>query len=183
MRKIIYGINLTADGCCDHTQLSGSAQTHVYFTDLMEGVDLIVYGRKTYELMVPYWPEVAKSKTGEITKVKFAEVFDSIEKVVCSRTFDYFDGNPRIISENLKEEMLKLKKQPGGNISIGGIELPGQLIALGLVDEFYFLIHPVLSGKGRRLLDGASLQEQFKLELVDSKILESGCIALHYVKQ
>lgn len=60
MRKVIYGINLTPDGCCDHTKFGGSEETVEYFTDLMQDVDLIIYGRKTYQLMVPYWPDVAK---------------------------------------------------------------------------------------------------------------------------
>jgi len=56
MRKIIYGINITLDGCCDHTKGIGDKETHEYFTDLLRQVDLLVYGRKTYELMVPFWP-------------------------------------------------------------------------------------------------------------------------------
>lgn len=58
MRKLIFGINLTIDGCCDHTKMSGSVEIHEYFTSLMRDVDLLVYGRKTYELMVPFWPDV-----------------------------------------------------------------------------------------------------------------------------
>lgn len=183
MRKIIYGINLTADGLCDHTQLSGGEEIHQYFTDLMRDVDLIIYGRKTYELMVPYWPEVAKSGVGTKTEIEFAQTFDAIEKIVCSRSKDNFEGNPKVISENLEEEILKLKSTPGKNISIGGIDLPSQLVALGLVDEYYFLVHPVLGGQGRRLLDGASLPGQVNLKLADCKVFKSGSIAQHYVKQ
>lgn len=60
MRKVIYGINLTTDGCCDHTKFNGSEEIQDYFAELMKEADLIVYGRKTYQLMVPYWPEIAK---------------------------------------------------------------------------------------------------------------------------
>lgn len=183
MRKVIYGINLTVDGFCDHTQLSGGEEIHRYFTDLMEDVDLIVYGRKTYELMVPYWPEVAKKGVGTKTEVEFAQTFNAIEKIVCSRSNGSFDGNPKVIRENLEEEILKLKSAPGKNISIGGIDLPSQLVALGLVDEYYFLVHPVLGGQGRRLLDGISLTSQQNLKLVDCKVLKSGSIAQHYLKQ
>jgi len=183
MRNIIYGINLTADGCCDHTQSSGSEEIHEYFTDLMRDVDLIIYGRKTYQLMVPYWPDVAKNKSGTKTENEFAQTFDAIEKIVCSRSSNSFEGNPRVISTNLAEEILKLKQEPGKNISIGGVSLPAELIALGLVDEFYFLVHPVIAGKGRRLLDGAGLPDQLNLKLVGSRALKSGCISLHYLKQ
>lgn len=183
MRKIIYGINLTTDGCCDHTQFSGSDETHEYFTDLMRDVDLIIYGRKTYELMVPYWPDVAKEQSGTKAENEFAQVFDAIDKVVCSRSSDNFEGNTRVIRANLAEEILQLKQEPGKNISIGGVSLPSELIALGLVDEYYFLVHPILAGQGRRLLDGTSLQDQLNIKLADSRTLASGCIALHYLKQ
>jgi dihydrofolate reductase len=53
MRNLIFAINLTLDGCCDHTKLSGDEEVHEYFTNLMRDVDLLVYGRKTYQLMVP----------------------------------------------------------------------------------------------------------------------------------
>lgn len=183
MRNIIYGINLTADGCCDHTQLSGSEEIHEYFTDLMRDVDLIIYGRKTYELMVPYWPDVAKSQSGTKSEIDFAQTFNAIDKVVCSRTLKTVEGNTKLICGNLAEEIMKLKQQPGKNISIGGISLPAELIALGLVDEFYFLVHPIIAGQGRRLLDDIGLRPQLDLKLADTRILKSGAVALHYLKQ
>jgi dihydrofolate reductase len=183
MRNIIYGINLTTDGCCDHTQFSGSEETHEYFTDLMREVDLIIYGRKTYQLMVPYWPDVAKEQSGTKAMNEFAQTFDAIEKVVCSRSLNSFEGNPRVIRTNLAAEILQLKRASGKNISIGGVSLPSELIKLGLVDEYYFLVHPVMGGKGRRLFDDIGLPGQLHLKLADSKTLTSGCIALHYLKQ
>ena len=129
MRKVVYGINLTADGCCDHTKGNGTADIHEYFTDLMRDVDLIVYGRITYQLMVPYWPDVAKSQSGTKTENEFARIFDGIDKIVFSTSLNSVDGNTRIIRENLGEEVLKLKQRPGKNISIGGVDLPSQLIA------------------------------------------------------
>jgi dihydrofolate reductase len=183
MRKVIYGINLTADGCCDHTKVIGSEAIHEYFTDLMHDIDLIVYGRKTYELMVPYWPEVAKNQSGTKTENEFARVFTAIDKVVFSRSLNRAEGNTRIVRGNLRDEFLKLKEEPGKNISIGGVDLPGQLIALGLVDEFYFVIHPVIAGEGRRLFEDTVLQESLSLKLVSSKTIQPGFVALHYLKQ
>lgn len=186
---MIYGINLSADGCCDHTRFGSNGdpdyfeEIHEYFTDLMRDVDLIVYGRKTYELMVPYWPEVAQKQSGTKTENEFARTFAAIDKVVFSRSLDSADGNTRIVRTDLRDEIIKLKQQPGKKISIGGVSLPAQLIALDLVDEFCFVVHPVMVGEGRRLLDGTDLQKQLNLRLVASKILKSGCAALHYLKQ
>ena len=64
-----------------------------------------------------------------------------------------------------------------------GVVMASQLIALGLVDEFYFIVIPIFAGGGRRLLDGVSLQERLQLRLVETKVLKSGCVALHYLKQ
>jgi len=63
------------------------------------------------------------------------------------------------------------------------VSIPAQLIELGLVDEFRFVVVPVIAGEGRRLMEGVSLQEKLRLKLVESKIFEkSGCVALRYLK-
>src|SRR5215510_12072049 len=109
MRKVIFAINMTLDGCCDHTKQVADEETHEYFTDLMREVDLLVYGRKTYQLMVPFWPEVAKNQSMTKALNEFALAFDSINKVVFSRTLDSVeDKNTRIVRTDLREEILKL---------------------------------------------------------------------------
>lgn len=186
MRKLIFGINLTLDGCCDHTKGNGNDEVHEYFAQLMRDADTLVYGRKTYELMVPFWPEVAKNHSGATKAINdFADAFASVDKiVVCSRSLDKVDGkNTSIIRGNLKEEVLKLKQEPGGDISTGGVDIPSQLIALGLVDEFHIVVQPIVAGAGRRFLDNTSLPESLHLKLVDSKVFESGYVALRYVKE
>jgi riboflavin biosynthesis pyrimidine reductase len=65
----------------------------------------------------------------------------------------------------------------------GGVSIPSQLIELGLVDEYRFVVGPMVAGEGRRLLEGVSLQERLHLKLVESKVFKSGCIALRYLKQ
>jgi dihydrofolate reductase len=76
-----------------------------------------------------------------------------------------------------------LKREQGKNILIGGVSIPSQLMELGLVDEYRFVVSPILAGEGRRLLDGVSLRERFQLNFVESKNFKSGCVALRYVKQ
>jgi dihydrofolate reductase len=183
MRNLVYAINLSIDGCCDHTKISGSEEMLEYYTDLMRDVDLIVYGRKTYELMIPYWPDAAKDQSSTKAEIEFAQTFTAIDKVVFSRSLDSAEGNTRIVRANPGDELLKLKQETGKKISIGGVSLPAQLIALGLVDEFYFVVHPVIVGEGKRLLEDSGLQEKLNLKLVGSNILKSGCVALHYLKQ
>ena len=184
MRNLIFAINTSLDGCVDHTKGFADEETHEYFTALLREGDLLVYGRKTYQLMVPFWPEVARNQSMSQAENEFARTFDSINKIVFSRTLDKADDrNTRIVRGNLRDEILKLKKQQGKNILVGGVDIPSQLIELGLVDEYRFVVGPIVAGEGRRLLGGVSLPERLQLKLVDTKIFESGCVALHYLKQ
>jgi dihydrofolate reductase len=180
MRKLIYAINLTLDGCCDHMKMTPDEDTFDYFIQLVRDADAFVYGRKTYELMVPYWPDVAKDPSASRADREFGQAFDAVEKVVFSKTLERVDGKSRIVRGDLREEILKLKQEQGKSILTGGASLPSQLIELGLVDEYRFIVHPVLVGDGRRLLEGVSLQQ--KLKLVETKTFKSGCVALHYLK-
>ena len=184
MRNLIFAMNITLDGCCDHTKFNPDDDTLEWFTHLTRDVDLQVFGRKTYQLMVPYWPDVAKDHSASKADHEFAHAFDSIPKVVFSRTLDRAeDKNTRIVRTDLRDEILKLKQEQGKNILVGGVSVPSQLIELGLVDEYQFVICPVIAGEGRRLLDGVSLPESLQLKLVESKIFKSGCVVLRYLKQ
>ena len=183
MRKLIYGINLSLDGCCDHTKFNPPDDIMHYFTDLLQETDLVIYGRKTYDLMVPFWPDVAKNQNFDPAGNKFAKTFDAIDRILVSRTITQVDDpQTTIISKNLKEEILKLKAQSGKAISTGGVELSAELIALGLVDEFRIVVHPVIVGSGRRLFADADFAENLGLTLMETKTLGSGCVALHYQK-
>jgi dihydrofolate reductase len=184
MRNLIYAINITLDGCCDHTQQFVDEEQLEYFTHLTQEADLQVFGRKTYELMVPYWPDVLKDPSATKADTEFARAFDSTSKVVFSRSLDGVeDKNTRIVRGNLRDEILKLKQEQGRNILVGGVDIPSQLIQLGLVDEYRFVVGPIIAGEGRRLLDGGNLKEKLQLKLVESKIFKSGCVALRYLKQ
>jgi dihydrofolate reductase len=187
MRKLIFGINMTLDGCCDHTKGVGNEEVHEYFAQLMRKVDVLVYGRKTYQLMVPFWPDVAKNHSGQTKAMnEFAEAFDSVKNIVVfSRSLEKAEGkNTRIVRSNLKEEILKLKQEPGKDISTGGVDIPSQLIELDLIDEYHFVVQPFLVGEGRRFLESTSLPEKLQLKLVESRIFpESGFVALRYLKQ
>ena len=184
MRNVIFAINITLDGCCDHTKVTPDDETFEYFTNLTREVDLQVFGRKTYQLMVPYWPDVAKDPSATKEDREFAEAFLSIKTLVFSRSLDSVDdGNTRIVRTNLHDEIVKLKQEPGKNILVGGVDVPSQLVELGMVDEYRFMVSPVIAGEGRRLLEGVRLRESLRLKLAESKVFKSGHVALRYVKQ
>jgi dihydrofolate reductase len=185
MRKLIYAINTTLDGCVEHTKVNAPGDDMLeYYTNLLREVDLQVFGRKTYELMVPYWPDVAKDPSNTKGDIEFAQAFVSLSRLVFSRSLDRVeDKNTRIVRTNLRDEILKLKQQQGKNILVGGVDIASQLIVLGLVDEFRFAVSPVIAGEGRRLMEGVNLPEKLQLKFVDSKLFKSGWVALRYVKQ
>ena len=185
MRKLIYAINLTLDGCCDHTKFKPDEETFEYFIRLLrDDVGLLVYGRKTYQLMVPYWPVVAKSQSESKADIEFGQTFVSRKKVVFSRSLASAEGeNTRIVRTNLRDEILKLKQEQGKNILVGGVDVPSQLMELGLIDEYRLVVAPVIVGEGRRLFEGVNLPEKRRLKLVESKTFKSGSVALRYLKQ
>jgi len=84
MRNVIFAINITLDGCCDHTKTIGDEEIHEYFTHLMRDVDLLVFGRKTYQLMVPFWPDVAKKKPKNQTILRQKQRTNSLKHLTPS---------------------------------------------------------------------------------------------------
>ncbi len=184
MRKVVFAINITTDGFCNHTDMIADDELHEYFTKVLRQASLILSGRITYQLMVPYWPEVAKNQSESEATNEFARVFDALDKVVFSTTLPRVDGNhTRIVRTNLAEEVVALKQQPGKDICVGSLSLASQLSARGLINEYRFVVHPVVAGKGPRLFDTVKLQDRLRLEFMDSETFRSGVVALHYRKK
>ena len=185
MRKLIFAINITIDGCCDHTKGISDEETHEYFAVMLGETDTLIYGRKTYELMVPFWPDIARNQSAPSKSTNdFAKAFDAVDKIIVfSHTLTAADHpKTRIVNTDIGEEIIRLKQENGKDILLGGVDVPSQLMRLNLIDEYRFVVHPVIAGEGRRLLEGASLQDMLKLNLVYTKAFKSGCIALHYTR-
>jgi dihydrofolate reductase len=186
MRKLVFAINTSLDGCCDHTKFYPAEDTFEYFMHLTRSADTFLYGRITYQLMVPYWPDIAKNPDEQTSAdYEFAQAFDAVEKIVVfSQSLDSPQGEKtRIFRTGLQEEVLALKQEEGKNIFTGGVNLASQLAALSLIDEYHFLVHPIIVGEGRRLFEGINLQEKLQLKLVESKVFKSGTVAVRYLKQ
>ena len=180
MRKVVFAINTTLDGVVDHMKIGPPPEdTFEYFTRLTREADTFLYGRKTYQLMVPYWPDAAKDDPSDA----FAQAFVAVEKIVVfSKSLDKVEGkNTRIVRTDLHDEVLKLKQENGKNIFTGGVTLASQLAELGLIDEYHFMVQPVIAGEGRRLFEGINLQEKLQLKLVESKVFKSGVVVLRFL--
>ena len=183
MRKVVFAINITADGYCSHTDMIADEELHKYFTEVLRNANLLLLGRITYQLMVPYWPDVAKKQSETEASNEFARVFDSLDKVVFSTTLKHVEGNnTRIVRANVAEEVLALKQQHGKDICVGSLSIASQLSERGLIDEYQFVVHPVIAGKGPRLFETVKPKERLRLDFVGSKTFRSGVVALQYRK-
>jgi len=180
MRKVTFAINITLDGYCGHESGIADDEVHEYFTGLLRDSDIHIFGRNTYHLMYPYWHDVAVNQSETEVINEFARTFDSIPKIVFSTTLKSVEwNNTTLLRSNLREEIMKLKGQPGKNISIGSLNIASQVAGWDLIDEYYLVFHPVIAGKGPRLFESV---ENLTLKLVRSKTFRSGVVALHYKK-
>jgi dihydrofolate reductase len=160
-------------------------EVHDYFAQLLHNAGVLVYGRKTYQLMVPFWPDIANNLSAPTTAMNnFAVAFNSVPKIVVfSRTLtDPADKKTSVVSGDLKHEILRLKNEEGNDIMVGGVDLPTQLLQLNLIDEFHFVFQPIIAGAGRRLFDHIDLHN-LELRKVASKEFKSGCIAARYERR
>jgi len=139
-------------------------------------VDTILFGRKTYEGMASYWPTEAAIKDDPAV----AGLMNSLPKIVFSRTLQKAEWNhSRLIKDNIAEEILKLKRQPGKEIAVfGSADLLSTLIRMDLIDEHRIMVNPVVLGSGTPLFK--DVKEQFNLKLIRSRIFDSGNVLLYY---
>lgn len=179
-RKLIYAINVTIDGIADHTAGIADDELHDFFTNLLNEVDVSLMGRKTYQLMAGYWPVAYKDPECTESIKRFADKFNAMKKIVFSNTLKSVEWQNSVLAEkDLISTVSELKKEKGKSISAGSISIGEQLLRHNLIDEFWFLIQPMIIGKGIRLLKG--LNDRINLKLVDTKMLKSGVVVLHYL--
>jgi dihydrofolate reductase len=182
MRPLRYSINVTLDGCCHHEAgLPPDEESMSYWTAEMERADALLFGRVTYEMMESAWRKPAEGPwpdwMGE-WEIPFAEAIDQAKKHVVSSTLSEVDWNAELVRGDLGPAVQRLKEQPGEGLWVGGVTLPLALADLGLIDEYEFVVQPVVAGHGPTLLAG--LRERIQLELVDRRGFRSGAVALRY---
>jgi len=179
MRKLNFQINITLDGYTDHTVGIVDDQLHDFFTDQMDNFDIELFGRVTYELMASYWPNAAEDPEATKSMIRFADKINAMPKIVFSKTLQKAEwNNTTLIKSNMIDEVIKLKKQSGRDISVGGISIVQEFMRHGLIDECWLLVHPVVAEKGRRLFAG--LENTIDLKLIDTLTFQSGVVVLHY---
>ncbi len=181
MRKVIFQMLTTLDGYFEGPDKeidwhNVDDEFNNFAKDVLNNVDTLIFGRVTYQLMADYWPSVDALKDDPVV----AGYMNSLNKIVVSKTLKSVEwNNTKLIRQNVDDEILKLKKQPGKAIVIfGSSDLTVSLMKNNLVDEFRILINPVILGKGKPLFQG--LNERYKLKLVSTQAFNSGNVMLIY---
>lgn len=182
MRTLRYSINVTLDGCCHHEAgIAPDAESMSYWCAEMKRSDALLLGRVTYQMMESAWRHPAGGNwPGWMDEwdVAFAEAIGQARKYVVSSTLNRVDWNAELIRGDLAQTVRRLKEEPGEGLWVGGVTLPLALADLGLIDEYEFVVHPVLAGRGPTLLAG--LQNRIALQLVDRHEFQSGALVLRY---
>jgi dihydrofolate reductase len=156
-------------------------ELHRYFADELERADALLFGRVTYEMMEAAWrPPAAGTWPDWMADwmIPFARTIDGAQKYVVSSTLDQVDWNAELVQGDLANAVQQLKQEPGEGLSVGGVTLPLALADLGLIDEYEFVVHPILAGHGPTLFAG--LSEQLELKLVGRQEFGAGAVALRY---
>jgi dihydrofolate reductase len=177
MRKIIVTEYLTLDGVMEAPNKWSfqfwSDEAAKFKYDELFASGALLLGRVTYDGFAAAWPSM-KDEQG------FADRMNSMPKYVVSHTTKEATwNNSTIISENVVEEIKKLKEEPGQDILVAGsAELLYTLMENDLVDEYRFMIHPIVVGKGKRLFYEGVTEKTMKL--IDTKTFASGIVVLTY---
>lgn len=182
MRPLRYAINVTLDGCCHHEAgVAPDEDSMRYWTEQMGAADALLFGRVTYEMMQSAWRRPDSGTWPDWMReweIPFAETIDRAKKYVVSSTLSEADWNAELVRGDLRQSVQRLKEEPGEGLFVGGVTLPAALADLGLIDEYEFLVQPVLAGHGPTLLAG--LRERIQLELIGRHEFRSGAVALRY---
>ncbi|BDZ53080.1 dihydrofolate reductase family protein [Agromyces marinus] len=180
MKPLRYSINVTLDGCVHHEAgLPPDEESMRFWTAEMERADALLFGRTTYEMMQEAWRRPASGIWPDWMReweIPFAETIDRTKKYVVSNTLNAVDWNAEPVRGDLGPAVRRLKQESGEQLFVGGVTLPLALADLGLIDEYLFVVQPVLAGHGPTLLAG--LRERIRLELVDRREFRSGAVAL-----
>jgi len=147
-----------------------------YAIDMLNSVDMLLFGRVTFELMASYWPTPDAIKNDPIV----AEKMNTLSKIVFSKTLDEVAWqNTKLVRDNIEEETKNMKKQPGKDmVLLGSGSIMSEFAQRGLIDEYRIMVNPVVLGNGKPLFTG--IKDRLNLKLTNTRIFKSGNVLLYY---
>lgn len=182
MRSVTYSMGVSLDGYIvgpdggfDWTD--PDAEVFRFWIDEIRDVGVHLLGRRLYETML-YW-ETADQDSMDDATLEWAALWNPLPKVVFSTTLSEVQGNARLVSGGLAEEIERLRAEPGeGEIAIGGATLAAEAAELGLIDEYRAMVNPVLVGGGISFFP--QHERRVDLELVETRTFSSGVVYLRH---
>ena len=174
MAKLVFGMNQSLDGYVDHTEFGPSPTLFRHFIEDVRRKAGSVYGRRMYETM-RYWDD--DRSEWDADRQSFAVAWRDQPKWVVSRTLQSVGPNARLVGDDLKGAMRKLKAERDGDIAVAGPDLARSLTDLGLIDEYRIYLHPVVLGRGKPYFAGP----RPPLRLIASDRIDADVIRLTYV--
>jgi dihydrofolate reductase len=183
MRKVIYAMSVSLDGFIEATNgdLRWSfpdEELHQHFNDQEAMIDIHLYGRRMYEIMVDYWPAADENPASAGVEIEYARIWKGMKKIVFSKTLKKVVWNSQLIRGNIAEEVNRLKARPGKDMSVSGAGLAATFMQLGLIDEYRLYVHPIILGGGKPMFP--HLGDTVKLKLIETHPFGSGVVLLRY---
>jgi dihydrofolate reductase len=183
MRSVTYSMGVSLDGYIvgpdggfDWTV--PDPEVFRFWIDEIRGVGVHLMGRRLYETML-YWETADQESSLDEAELEWAALWNPLPKVVFSTTLSAVQGNARLASGGVAEEIERLRAEPGeGDIAIGGATLAAEAAALDLIDEYQLMVHPVLVGGGIPFF--ARDERRVDLELVETRTFSSRVVYLRY---
>ena len=150
MGLLTFALNVTLDGCCDHREMVANDEMLRYWTRVMDAAGAMLFGRRTYELMEDAWPQVARDPKATPSNRDWAKKLEAKPKYVVSTTRrDFLWSNTHHVEGDLTRAVKALKKATPRGLLVGSPKLSAALQRLDLVDEYRFVVHPVVAEEAR----------------------------------
>jgi dihydrofolate reductase len=166
------------DGCCDHRAGIADEELHRHAVENLSRADALIFGRVTYEMMETAFRPSAQTGARPEWMEPFARTIDAAKKYVVSSTLARVDWNAELVRGDLEKAVQQLKREPGKGLFVGGVKLPLALAELGLIDDYEFVVQPIIAGHGPTLFAG--LSKRLDLKLVSRLEFGSGAVAMRY---
>jgi dihydrofolate reductase len=181
-RQLIYSMGVSLDGFIAGPggEIDWGApdeELHRFHNARVREIGVQLCGRRLYEEML-YWETAGRDPSAGDVEREFAGIWRELPKIVFSNTLDSVEGNWRLATDGVAEEVARLKEEPGKAIAVGGAGLAAACIELGLVDEFELFVHPVVLGAGTPFFP--PLDQRIDLELVETRTFGSRVVHERY---
>ena len=183
MRKVALMMSISLDGF-----IAGPAgeldwhlvddELHRHFNEVLAGTGALLSGRVMYELMAGFWPTADADPASTPPMVEFAGIWREKPKIVYSRTLQQAGWNTTIVRDVVVEDVMALKAQPGGDLTLGGADIAAAFMRHDLIDEYRLYVHPVVVGRGKPLFQPSDAK--FDLRLAGTRTFGNGVVLLRY---